>query len=120
MKTLKIGVKFAFPIMLIALLILTGCINPVSKSDEDRLTGTWKLEGGKEILIIFSDGTYETNFWMPPDGTYEIKDGKLVFTTMLDGNAFSYAYDYYFSDYDTKLHLTKVGETISYTYVRQE
>ena len=95
--------------------ILSGC-NEKSVSltaEEKRFVGTWKEISTNSTLTFFSDGTC-TSYLAP---NYEVKDGKLVFSTYTDGNKIQIAYDYVFSDNDTILTIASVdtGETDVYT-----
>ena len=127
------GFRSVLPIVLMLIvLVFVGCtdINPLN-SDKDKLVGTWKAEGKvvesgwikdfevmglPEVLIFFSDGTVSFDYI---EGTYEIKDGKLVLEFVGEGGIVNLVFDYYFSDNDTKLHLVSLSGERSCTYIKQ-
>jgi len=127
-------IKNILPLVLVLMVVpmFTGCtdINPFS-SDEDKLVGTWKAEGKvvesgwlkdyevmglPETLVFFSDGTVSFDY---AEGTYEIKDGKLVLEFVGEEGTVNLVFDYYFSDNDTKLHLVSLSGEHSCTYIKQ-
>lgn len=133
-------IKDILPLVLALMVVpmFTGCtdINPFS-SDEDKLVGTWKAEGKMvesdwggwikdyqkmglpEVLVFFSDGTFTSGEYLALEGTYEIKDGKLVLEFVSAGDIINMVYDYYFSDNNTRLHLISLDGEVSCTYIKQ-
>lgn len=104
---------------------LSGCIdentNP-SSSEESRFVGTWELIEYDTYditvtMVFFSDSTMTmTAEGMDYSGTYEIKDGKLVFNSKTSGME---SYDYSFSSDGMELTLRKIGSDINMVYTRQ-
>ena len=91
---------------------LCGCneINPFS--DENKLVGTWKCENDLYgTITFFSDGKYNGIgvWWGGVPGNYEIKDGKLVMSYIIEGTKLSLVYDYSFANNDTALTLTSIA-----------
>jgi len=107
---------------IVALLVcigLSGCneiINTVNP-EKNKFVGTWKdlgtTTGG--TIVFFSDGTFSMSI-LGTSGTWDIKDGKLVF--VLDQN-FQLVNSYAFSNGDRTLALTPIGGTASEVFTKQ-
>lgn len=90
---------------------LSGC---TETDDTAKFVGIWeRIETNGDIasFTFFSNGTYNLNDEI--SGKYEIIDGKLITYV----SEIPYENEYYFSDNDTKLHLTYPGieHTVVYT-----
>ena len=99
---------------------LMGCNEVLLSSNiESKLVGTWVYHASGVDLEItfFSDGKFNDEYLF--SGEYEIKDEKLVMTSTIDGTEFSRVYDYYFTENNTKLHLTDVGTNETTIYTKQ-
>lgn len=87
----------------------SGCSELNPSSDDSILVGDWTdIEGNNEVITFFSDGKWIGNGTMLGgfNGTYEIKDGKLVLYTIIEGVKCSKVCNYNLSDDNTKLTLT--------------
>ena len=91
---------------------LSGC---TSKSDEDRLVGTWETEDESMKLVIYSDGTCE---FIGSQGTWEIKDGNLLMVLRFNNGKNTMSYNYSFSDDDKTLTLMDTVER-TWIYTKQ-
>jgi hypothetical protein len=104
---------------IIALLVsvgLCGCTNNPLDTDKNKFVGTWKTDVSNtngfvnytDTYIFFSDGTISSTYMgsgsvnMP--GSWELKDGKLILTVMIQK-----VYDYSFSNNDQTLTLTSIN-----------
>ena len=99
---------------------LMGCNEILLSSNIDsRLVGTWVYTtyGVDLVITFFSDGKFNDEYLF--SGEYEIKDEKLVISSVIDGTEFSRVYDYYFTESNTKLHLTEVGTDETTIYTKQ-
>jgi len=95
---------------------LSGCTDSVTNIGRDsRFTGTWQREEySYSYITFFSDGTGSVS---GGSSTWDLKDGKLVITTMAgQGTA---TYDYTFSNNDNTLTLTSVGSGTTTVYNKQ-
>jgi hypothetical protein len=100
---------------------LSGCNNVTnsSKSDKDKLVGTWSATRNNvtAAMTFFSDGTVNiTTMGGHASGTYEIKDGKLVYTA---STGTLMTYDYSFSSDGKELTLRKLGDNYDVIYTKQ-
>lgn len=99
---------------------LSGCNESLPSSNIDsKLVGTWVYNtyGVDLVITFFSDGKFNDEYLF--SGEYEIKDEKLVISSVIDGTEFSRVYDYYFTENNTKLHLTEVGMDDTTIYTKQ-
>ena len=86
----------------------------------DRFVGTWSFEfsnlwgNQSEIVIFFSNGKCKYD---GADCYWELKDGKLTIA-LYDGSTY-WAFDYYFSNNFTELHLKSVGADYYRTFTKQ-
>ena len=88
---------------------LSGC---TETDDAAKFVGTWERiepNGGIVSFTFFSNGTYNLND--ETSGKYEIVDVKLITYV----SEIPYENEYYFSDNDTKFHLSVPG--VEYTVV---
>jgi hypothetical protein len=103
---------------IIVILITIGLSGCTSKSDEEKLIGTWMYYEPAEGMILtayytfFSDKTFElVGFYNDveekADGIWNIKDGELIISSADFGLA---SFDYTFSNNDKTLTLS---ETLS-------
>lgn len=94
--------------------LLSGCeqINPQVPTDSNKFLGSWQNTTAYPGIIHF----YETGFCLYGDdsGTWEIHNNKLLI--VLEKQGISHSYNYWFSDNDQALHLTKaLGYSIVYS-----
>ncbi|MEF8848151.1 MAG: DUF5640 domain-containing protein [Candidatus Thermoplasmatota archaeon] len=113
------NIKTLFVIAILFTLVLSGCaqLNPTSKSDEEKLVGTWSTtttgtindQPYNETLIytFFSDGSAMLNYSageMP--ATWQIKNEKLILN--FEEATQPATYNYQFSENDDQLTLTDI------------
>jgi len=114
-KYLPIIVSF----FLLISIIISGCFEQKSKTDEEKFVGTWKAEESKYRMFTFnSDGTCLINSYKLK-GTYHINSkGQLVInqTNPLE----VYVYTYRFKDNDNKLILTDIEDEYPYVFIKQK
>lgn len=115
-------VTFSAILVIVIIIILSivsfdfiGYIYKITKTEESRFVGTWKNEKSG-TLIFYSDGTIVLGII---EGTYELKDGKLVIRALSGEVNLVSVYDYYFSENDTKLNLIDINSGITTTYTKQ-
>jgi hypothetical protein len=95
---------------------LSGCEQAAVKSNVNSLVGTWVTDSIYDTLRLDSDGrcmkfTYE--------GTWSIEEDRLTLVYTVHSRPYTYAYDYYFSDFNNTLTLTSVDSGYSITYTRR-
>ena len=100
---------------------LSGCnvITNSLKPDTVNIIGTWitTINTDTVTMIFFSNKTVQiTAVGTDFSGSYEIKDGNLVFTSGLTGME---TYYYSFSSDGKKLTLRKLGENSDIIYTKQ-
>ena len=78
-------------------------------TEKKKFVGTWRE--GDSIFIFFSDGT--GSIPEAVSATWDIKDGKLVITTL--NQLSTYTYSYSFSNNDNDLALSSTYETLHLT-----
>jgi hypothetical protein len=94
---------------------LSGCNELFS---DKRFVGTWRGLSDIDTITFFSDGTFTSGAgFLSAGGKWEIKDGKLVFSTS-NGEMIT-SLDFAFSNEDKTLTLTMPGSSISSTYQKQ-
>ena len=104
-------------IILLSVIIFSGCNDLDENRESNRFIGYWYLQSGGlnyslgKSVKFNSDGTLSNDTIV---ATYEIKDGKLVVT--VGDFARMYIFDYSFSEDDYVLTLTNIeyGETKLY------
>jgi len=120
MKNLFIVIGIVVLLLTVGLSGYNEISNPLS-SEEDRFIGTWESEkDGSGIVTFFSDGEWiGSGIWLGGmTGYYEIKDGKLVMSYIIEGTKFSTVNNYSFYNNDTTLTLT-TPENISQFLIKQ-
>ena len=105
---------------------LSGCIETQTDGNggtitwASRFTGTWESNDEDAIYIFASSVTFYSDYTVTnlkiTGGYYEVKDGKLVITTI---EGFMLSYDFTFADNDTVLIVTSLGIDKTATYVKQ-
>ena len=96
----------------------TEITNPL-QSDRDKLVGTWAItaNGTTFTMIFFTDGIITVNVnGTINSGTYEIKDGKFVFTSQQSAME---TYDYSFSSDGKELTLQQIDGDFVITLTKQ-
>ena len=104
---------------IVAILIsvgISGCedTNKNANSEKDRFIGTWQTATGYPSTIEFlKDGglTYGA------EGTWDLKDGKLVIN--IPSYNLNDTYNYAFSDNDTSLTTTFTGNNYTQVWTKQ-
>ena len=91
---------------------LSGCNNSINKNYDSRFVGTWKYQS--ITMTLSSDGTCTHG---NINGTWEIKDNKLVFAYNNWIN--TELFDYYFSENNTILDLKIEGNNNYIEYIKQ-
>jgi hypothetical protein len=111
----------SFLIFGIAVLTLTvglsGCFEDNEVSEIDRFIGTWETEQGL-TLIFYSDGTCSMAGLFDGSGTWELDNGSILITLLLQGGKNYMSYNYHFSDNYTTLTLTDAGDR-EWIYIKQ-
>jgi len=115
-------------VVLLVCVGLSGCnqISNTLNSDKSKFVGTWKTDiknqygvgNYTDTYIFFSDGTLSTTYLgsgsVNIPGSWEIKDGKLVLTVMVQA-----VYNYSFSNNDHTLTLTPMADGESQHFYKQ-
>lgn len=110
-------------VVLLLTVVLSGCNENTSKSDEDRFIGIWiySIDLNNETISLTYDFLANKTFKMTTssndevltvNGTWDIKDNKLLIT--LEGQD-AMTNDYKFSDNDTKLDIKYDGFSMTFT-----
>ena len=68
-----------FLLILIQLFVIMGC----SKKEENILVGTW-IDKDRDTLTLKENGEYESTHYYDREGTWEMKEGVLIFRTIFD------------------------------------
>ena len=106
MKAILVSLSVSIFIILI---VLSGC-----NSVDDRFIGTWIDEGNEEATYTFlSDGTFSSNDYFGPRGTWEIQDNRLILKNESEDIVYLSA-RFTFSEGNNKLTLIPVdsGDTL--------
>jgi hypothetical protein len=107
---------------IVALLVcvgLSGCedINKNINPEKNKFVGTWINSTSPYTTInLLSDGTCSYSSY---SGTWDLKNGKLVFDLMSDTTPFTFTYYYIFSDNDRTLTLSSISGGLSRIYTKQ-
>lgn len=122
-KTMEKQLMIVGIAVLILTVVLSGCNENTSKSDEDRFIGIWiySIDLNNETISMTYDFLANKTFKMITssndevlivNGTWNIKNNKLLIT--LEGQD-AITNDYKFSDNDTKLNIKYDGFSMIFT-----
>ncbi len=113
MKKRKTIPAVSIVILVLSIILFSGCGEVNSFTCDNRLLGVWKnRRTDSEILIFYPDGSWDST---GHDKTWTIEDKKLVLT-IEDENKIIYEYDYSFSNNNT---LTLSNNRITNVYLKK-
>ena len=97
---------------------LSGCNedgNTVN-TEKNKFVGTWQNTtlGFTTTITLFSNGTCKV---MTGNGTWDLKDGKLVITLRVNDKSTTYTYAFF--NNDRTLSLTEDNSVITYIFTKQ-
>jgi hypothetical protein len=116
---MKIQLVILGLVILLVCMVLSGCeqesntLNP----EKSKFVGTWQrtTQFGTITIIFFSNGTYAYGA-IPLNGTWDLKDGKLV---SVPSGGVSITQDYTFSNNDNTLYFAPSEGFSTGNYTKQ-